>query len=202
MSYDAAPITSLPLFRLIPSVSFDSSQLLQLPLELLASMAVVHPITYLGLKKTKGTRIRNVATGFVWILCLPAASLMSIELSGLIAISICVVAFDLIVVSLCSLRVLRVLMRPGPREESGTRWRVDQSKLRSFCSIMAIVGMLLFRSGGNLFTAALCVFEQIGETGKSDMLLSLFLSDVPASLLLPLLLVQRAGKLMCCGNCD
>lgn len=125
---------------------------------------------------------------------------MSIELSSLTVVFICVLAFDLIVISFCSLSVLRVLMRPGPGEEGGAGWQVDQSKLRAFYTIMAILGVLLFRFGGNLFTAALCVFVQIGETVKCGMLLSLFLSDVPSSLVLPLLFLQRAGKLMCCGN--
>ncbi|KAI3376422.1 hypothetical protein L3Q82_016443 [Scortum barcoo] len=32
-------------------------------------LAVVHPVTYLGLKQSGGIRIRNISTGCVWLLC-------------------------------------------------------------------------------------------------------------------------------------
>eukprot|EP00064_Thunnus_orientalis_P023959 superscaffoldBa00009649_g24223 len=32
-------------------------------------LAVVHPVTYLGLRKARGIRIRNITIGCVWLLC-------------------------------------------------------------------------------------------------------------------------------------
>ncbi|GLD73492.1 uncharacterized protein AKAME5_002481700, partial [Lates japonicus] len=115
-------------------------------------LAVVHPITYLGLRKTKGIRIRNIIIGCVWILCFAATSSMTLrdEVSMLI-LSFSVLGFMLSVISFCSISVLCTLIRPGPADRVEGRQRIDQSKLRAFYTIMAILGVLLIRFGGNCF---------------------------------------------------
>eukprot|EP00064_Thunnus_orientalis_P019247 superscaffoldBa00004732_g19363 len=89
-------------------------------------LAVVHPVTYLGLRKARGIRIRNITIGCVWLLC---------------------------------------FVTTGPGEGGGSRQQVQQSKLRAFYTIMAILGVLLLRFGQNTLSAALYASPQLGETG-------------------------------------
>lgn len=120
-------------------------------------LAVVHPITYLSLKRERGIRIRNIIIGCVWLLCIVGTGLLNINFSFLLLI------FSLIVVSFCSISVLCTLIRPGPGERGGDRARVDQSKQRAFYTIMAILGMVLLRLLSSLgcftysFLVRLCV---------------------------------------------
>ncbi|TNN38147.1 hypothetical protein EYF80_051685 [Liparis tanakae] len=79
-------------------------------------LAVVHPVTYLGLKKGKGIRLRNISIGCVWLM-----------------------AFSNI----------------GPGAGGEGRPRVDQSKMRAFYTIMAILEALFIRVGATVVTAAL-----------------------------------------------
>ncbi|TNN35400.1 hypothetical protein EYF80_054436 [Liparis tanakae] len=108
-------------------------------------LAVVHPVTYLGLRRERGVRIRTVSVGCVWLLCFGMAAIeISLDFTWL---SLCLLIFSVIVISFCSLSVLYILIRPGPGEQGGDRERVDQSKRRAFYTIMAILGVLLLRCG-------------------------------------------------------
>ncbi|KAI9524414.1 hypothetical protein NQZ68_018097 [Dissostichus eleginoides] len=92
------------------------------------------------------------------------------------------------------LSVLHVLIRPGPGEQGGDRTIVDQSKRRAFYTIVAILGVLLFRSCGNMALVVLTVFNE----GICVMVVSESWFTLPSSLVLPLLFLHRAGKLSCC----
>ncbi|KAF3837439.1 hypothetical protein F7725_004903, partial [Dissostichus mawsoni] len=123
-------------------------------------LAVVHPVTYLNLKGQRGVRIRNICIGFVWLLCLVAIIPLSLQ-KDVLFFHLSLMIFSLMVVAFCSLAVLRELIRPGLGEQGGDRKRVDQSKRRAFYTIVAILGVLLFRFCGNMTWVALSVKKEI-----------------------------------------
>ncbi|XP_056225891.1 uncharacterized protein LOC130164919 [Seriola aureovittata] len=112
-------------------------------------LAVVHPVTYLGLRQSGGVRIRNISIGCVWLICFGTLSgfiLLDRSFTGVAAS--CLLVFSLIVVSFCSLSVLCVLIGPGPGDVGGDRERVDQTKRRAFYTITVIMGALVLRFMG------------------------------------------------------
>ncbi|KAM7376976.1 hypothetical protein PAMA_013657 [Pampus argenteus] len=164
-------------------------------------LAVVHPVTYLGLRKASVVRIRNITIGCVWLLCLTGTGLMSVEDTRAIIIPICffsVISF--IIISFCSLHVLCVLIRPKPGEGGVSRQQVHHSKLVAFYTMMAILGVLVLRFGANVFIIILHTLPKLGDIGKCGLWLSTSWVFLPSSLVLPLLFLHRAGKLPCCKN--
>ncbi|XP_040887710.1 uncharacterized protein LOC121177444 [Toxotes jaculatrix] len=162
-------------------------------------LAVVHPITYRGLRQGGGARIRNISTGCVWLLC--SGWMTVLNLTGpefTMVLYLCIMVSLLVVMSFCSISVLRALKRPGPGEVGGNRERADQSKQRAFHTIVAIMGVLLFRFGGNLIGNLLFSSSALEPSDLCVVRLSAFWLDLPSSLVLPLLFLHRAGKLRCC----
>ncbi|XP_078020887.1 uncharacterized protein LOC144459928, partial [Epinephelus lanceolatus] len=157
-------------------------------------LAVVHPVTYLSLRGERGIRIRNISIGCVWLICVGATGLVTLEDIAILW-DFCLLGFSLIIMSFCSLSVLCVLIRPGPGEQGGDTERVDESKRRAFYTIVAILGVLLLRCCGNMMWAALIALEKSDECA---VMLGDIWFNVPSSLVLPLLFLHRAGKLLCC----
>ncbi|KAJ4945009.1 hypothetical protein JOQ06_013548 [Pogonophryne albipinna] len=155
-------------------------------------LAVVHPVTYLGLRQGGGVRIRNISIGCVWFLglvCLAASFLSGQELSRILYS--CITCLSLSGVTFCSVSVLCVLNRPRPGEGGGNKEHTDQSKQRAFYTIMGIMGVLLLRLGVNVIT-------NIMYNDFCVALISNLWSGLPSSLVLPLLFLHRVGKLQCC----
>lgn len=119
-------------------------------------LAVVHPITYLGLRKARGVRIRNISIGCVWPLSLVLASVIIIPKHPTVdaILSLCPLVLSLVVVSFCSLSVLHVLIRPGPGDRGRDKDRIDKSKQKAFVTITAITGVLWLWFGGLLVSIA------------------------------------------------
>ncbi|KAM3590993.1 uncharacterized protein V6R79_020303 [Siganus canaliculatus] len=164
-------------------------------------LAVVHPVTYRNLWKQNAVRVRNGASGCGWLLSVAAASLLFLEDKAAMSITMCcVMAVVLIAFSFFSASVLCVLKRPGPGEGGGARQRVDQSKLRAFHTIVAVLGALLVKFGGLLIALAFNVSMQLLSRNICAVQLTLIWFSVPSSLVLPLLFLHRAGKLVCCTN--
>lgn len=142
-----------------------------------------------------GVRIRNIIIGCVWQLCFGWVGLIILFCPNFPIIPfLCLFAFTLIVVSFCSLSVLCLLIRPGPGDVGGDRVHADQSKQRAFHTVMAIMGVLLFKFGGLL----VCTGISLGMRSSSDgcvLLMSAFWLCLPSSLVLPLLFLHRTGKL-------
>lgn len=160
-------------------------------------IAVVHPVTYLRLKGPRGVRIRNIAIICVWLLC------VALVISGLLklfnsftTLYFCIMTLVLVVVSICCLAVLWTLKRPAP----GNPIRVDQSKLRVFHAIATITAVLGVSLGGvsvcNAFKAS---HEQNLNDGCIPTLCAAWMS-LPCSLVLPIMFLQRTGKLQCHRN--
>ncbi|KAM3590831.1 uncharacterized protein V6R79_017440 [Siganus canaliculatus] len=161
-------------------------------------LAVVHPVTYRNLGKENGVRIRNVSTGCAWLLSIVATSLMiTSDLILMNAVLLCFLSLILVIISFCSLSVLCVLIRPGPGERGGARQRVDQSKLRAFYTITAILGVLLVRFVGNILTSSLYNSLLLEESERCGAMMMTFWVGLPSSLVAPLLFLHRAGKLPC-----
>ncbi len=160
-------------------------------------LAVVHPVTYLGLRQSGGVRIRNISTVCAWLLCFGwSGTLRIVDLP--VVPYICFLVLSLIVVSFCSLSVVCVLIRPGPGEVGGDRERVDQSKQRAFHTIMAIVGVLWLWFAGFLVCLTLDSSNLLSHDDGCVVLISANWFNLPSGLILPLLFLHRAGKLPCC----
>ncbi|TNN36269.1 hypothetical protein EYF80_053558 [Liparis tanakae] len=164
-------------------------------------LAVVHPVTYLGLKKGKGIRLRNISIGCVWLLAFSNIGLRFVDESHFLNIFfLFILSSNFMVISLCSLSVLYVLIRPGPGAGGEGRPRVDQSKMRAFYTIMAILGALVLRVGGSAAHYTVYGSPHVGGSEQCAVFLSISWLNVPSSLVLPLLFIHRAGKLLCCKN--
>ncbi len=161
-------------------------------------LAVVHPITYLGLKNARGVRIRNISIGCVWLLCFIWSGGTVLLLTTLrIFLLFCFLVFSLVVISFCSLSVLRVLIRPGPGEVGWDKEWVDQWKQREFLTIMAVMRVLWLWFGGILVSYALDASPQLSPNVGCVVKTSAFWSSLSSSLVSPLSYLLRAGKLPC-----
>lgn len=155
-------------------------------------LAVVHPITYLELRSARGVRIRNISTGCVWLLCFgllyptikPSPSLPNIHL-------FCLLVFSLAVVSFCSLSVLRALLVSGPRAGGGDQGRVDQSKKRTFLTILVITGVLCLWFVGLFVSSVLQEIKLMSTDVSCLFTVSVAVCNIPSSVTLPLLYLRK-----------
>ncbi|KAM3590406.1 uncharacterized protein V6R79_009029 [Siganus canaliculatus] len=159
-------------------------------------LAVVYPVIYRSLRTERGGRMRNATVGGVWLLILVAAALVFSSFPFQV-VAIGLMVGTLIAVSFCSLSVLCVLIRPGPGEEGGARKRVDLSKLKAFYTITAILGALLLKFGGGLLSTMLVYTGNVDDALRCGGVTGWYWFGLPSSLVLPLLFLQRAGKLAC-----
>ncbi|KAM8899869.1 uncharacterized protein AB9W97_010092 isoform 1-T1 [Spinachia spinachia] len=164
-------------------------------------VAVVHPVAYLRLRSQKGATARDVSIGCVWLLCFANISLLPCaDSNSMTILALCLEVFIFIVVSFCSLSVLCVLIGPGPGSGGEGRQRVDRSKMRSFYTVVVIMGLLVVRVGGTAVYSALYVSPDVGASEICSLLLASTWSTLPCSLVLPVLFLHRAGKRLLCMN--
>ncbi|XP_044040228.1 uncharacterized protein LOC122870237 [Siniperca chuatsi] len=162
-------------------------------------LAVVHPVTYLGLRQSGGVRIRNISVVCVWLLCFGWTGVLALYDPHFPSIPFsCILVFTLFVVSPCSLSVLCVLIRPGPGKVGGGEERVDQSKQRAFHTVVAITGVLWLWFVGLLVCVALEASLLLSYSDGCVVAVSAIWLNLPSSLVLPLLFLHRAGKRLCC----
>ncbi|KAK7910064.1 hypothetical protein WMY93_014748 [Mugilogobius chulae] len=104
-------------------------------------LAVVQPITYLRLKKRGGVMIRNVSIGCAWLFSAVSViiSVMVNRTTNPLIFGFAVAVLSIVLVSLCSVSVLYVLIRPGPGEGGGDKKRIDQTKRAAAFTLMAIL---------------------------------------------------------------
>ena len=195
-------LTDLPWMAVVGTYFFFFNSSVQVSFHILTCveryLAVVHPVTYLSLKKEKWVRIRNIIIGCMWLMCIVGTTLFNMDSKFLTILNYCVGSLIFIIVSFCSLSVLCVLIRPGPGEGGGGRQQVDQSKLRAYYTIMAILGVLMFRFMGMLISGLLISSPKLSKKYLCVVCYSSSWYCLPSSLVLPLLFLQRAGKLPCC----
>ncbi|KAM3590567.1 uncharacterized protein V6R79_012006 [Siganus canaliculatus] len=160
-------------------------------------LAVVHPVTYRNLRTEKGARIRNISIGSVWAVCIISIGTISMDdPHTMVLSSTLTISFELLLVSFISLSVLYVLIRPGPGEEGGARQRVDQSKLKAFYTIVAILGVLTLRLLSFILAGFLFTLQK-DEKQSCGAWFSITWCGIPCSCVLPLLFLHRAGQLPC-----
>ncbi|CAJ1048262.1 hypothetical protein EYF80_051682 [Xyrichtys novacula] len=159
-------------------------------------LAVVHPVTYLGLKNERGVCLRNISIGFVWLLSFVLWGVgLESEYGFPIAPVLSTASFALIIICFCNISILCVLVRPKPGEGAG----VEQTKLRAFQTITAIMGVLCFWFVGFLVSVSLRRTGVLIRSVRCVVIATLSCYNVPSSLVLPLLYLHRAGKLPCCS---
>lgn len=159
-------------------------------------LAVVYPITYLRLKRGNGHRIRNVTSCCVWLLSFGLIFLI-LDSKLLLIVDACILVISVIMISFCSVSVLFFLIGPRPGEQGGRRDIVDQSKRRAFFAIMVTLATLLIRCIFNLaWTASLI---QGGQSACVSLAASTW-SNIPGSLVLPLLFIYRGEVFRCWKN--
>ena len=155
-------------------------------------LAVVHPVTYRGLRNSRGDMIRNIGIFSVWLLSFLFNSAAEYNQVLSLLLFICVLVTSLVVVSFCSISVLCALTRPGPGEQG----RVDQSKQRAFFTVMAILGALSFWLFGFLVSSVLKI-SQLSKSVTCLIQASFVWFSLPSSLVLPLLYLHKNGKFSC-----
>lgn len=160
-------------------------------------LAVVHPITYVSLKNAKGIRMRNIAVGCSWLLCFSALGFLYIQNEAANVVSFTLAVLSLIVISFFSLSILCILIRPRPVEVGKRRQQVDQSKLRAFNTVMAILIVLLLKLIGNIIGIWVYASKNLNDATECAMWLCSLWSNVPSMLLLPLLYLMRQKNLSC-----
>lgn len=108
---------------------------------------------------------------------------------------LCCVVFAILIITFCSLSVLCVLIRPRLGESGREKEKADQLKLRAFHTITAILGVLWLCCISYLIGIALneSTFLSKGVKCVIDMTINWF--NLPSSLILLLLYLQRTGKL-------
>lgn len=161
-------------------------------------LAVVHPITYLTLRKEKGIKIRNIFVVCVWVMCFASLSILVLkDGSGENLLSF-VILPTLITMIFCNLNILLVLIRPHP----GNRHcqKVDKSKMISFYIISIIMFVLLLRFGWDLFSFRLICFFKFQWEQVCIILMSTVWTSIPSSVVLPLIFLYRARKLLWCNK--
>lgn len=157
-------------------------------------LAVVHPTFYLSLRNERGVRLRNVAVLCVWLLSFVSMGLMAFR-KFLTVFDVCVLVVNLTLVSFCSLSVMSNLYRPSPgNKEAGLR-RVDQAKQRAFKTILIILVVQVLRFVGSVIWS---IVDGLSLSSYCLLVAVVALVNLPSSFVLPLLFLQREGKLVCC----
>lgn len=161
-------------------------------------LAVVHPITYLTLRKDKGIKIRNIFIVCVWVMCFVSLTFLGLTDAGDEILLNFIIIPTLITVIFCNLNILMVLIRPHP----GNRHcqKVDKSKMISFCIIFVIMFVLLLRFGWDIFSFRLICFFKFQWEQICIILMSTVWTSIPSSMVLPLIFLYRTRKLWCKKN--
>lgn len=162
--------------------------------------AVIHPVAYMRQKNSRGIRIRNVVVGFCWLLCFSSISLQSVE--GAVANAViyyALLASSLAAVSFFSFSVLYVLIRPRPAEVAHNRQQVDQQKRKAFKMMTAILSVMLLKLANNLLSTTTYVLITDPAAHCKLWMFTLW-TNIPSTLVIPLLYVQRQRKAQCCDH--
>lgn len=150
-------------------------------------LAVLHPITYRALRKAKANRIRIASMSFAWIVSFAAPFFTFVNSPAPVMFMASVVVLYFIAFLFLSFSVVFALTteRFGP-------------KLRAFHILLVILGVLFVRFSGHLVLVVFVFFSFLGRSGLCSFILSELWFGLPSSLVLPLLYLNKAGKLHCC----
>lgn len=152
-------------------------------------LAVVHPIRYVWTRQSAGIRLRNVSIVCAWLLCLPVSTMKYIQR----CIYSLFFLFFSVLFSSGTLYVLFVMSCAGPKGES-------RNKRRALHTVAAITTTLVLRFLGNLVPVILLATWHLSLSQQCLMAMMSLPFLLPASLVMPLLFLQRAGKLPNCQH--
>ncbi|KAM3590934.1 uncharacterized protein V6R79_019097 [Siganus canaliculatus] len=162
-------------------------------------LAVVRPVAYVRLQRTRGVRLRDASVAAVWLLCLGWMGITGVQLPDFPVVPLlCTLSGSIALITFCCLSVLRVLGQSGPGEVGGAKRRADQSKRRALHIMFAVMGVLLLRFAGLLVTFGLSFLDSLALDDLCVVLDCGILLVVPSSLVLPLLFLHKAGRLASC----
>lgn len=163
-------------------------------------LAVVHPVAYMRLKDARGIRIRNFIVGCGWLLCFSTTGLMYIKghVANLV-VYFTLLGSSLVVVSSFSFSVLHILIRPRAAEVAKKRRQVDQQKIRAFKMMMAILTALVLKFATSIVTTVTYTFILDFST-QCNLWMGTRWADIPSTLVIPLLYVQRQRKAQSANN--
>lgn len=151
-------------------------------------LAVVHPIRYMWMRQSAGIRLRNIAIGCAWLLGLPACVMGNTR--RIYTFSILFFSFLFSSGTLCA---LFAMTQSGPKRES-------RDKQRALHTIAAITATLVLRFLGNLIPFIFRATSVLNKRQLCLMMTMLLPTFLPTSVVMPLLFLQRAGKLPNCKN--
>ncbi|XP_058481440.1 uncharacterized protein LOC131456809 [Solea solea] len=161
-------------------------------------LAVVHPITYLGLRQSGGVRIRNVSIAFGWLWISAWVGIFHLYYPKIPHVPYFVVlATSLVGISFCSISVLCVLIHPGPGDVGGNSPRVDRSKRNAFNTMTAILAVLCLFFVSFIVALAVENSQVLSYNVGCAVLIAALWFSLPVSLVLPMLFIHRSGKLLC-----
>lgn len=160
-------------------------------------LAVVHPVTYLNLRKRRWIWARNMTVLFAWMYSSLWLGLsLSLQPNEILTAFMILLLSDVCIVVFCSVSVLCTLRNPSPGEGSG----VCQSKQKAFYTIFIILAVLMLWLMWTLLTAWLVMSNQLDFDLLCTLKKSMCWFAFPSSLVLPVLFLHRAGKLPKCGG--
>ncbi|MED6252323.1 hypothetical protein ATANTOWER_010146 [Ataeniobius toweri] len=138
-----------------------------------------------------GITIRNISICCVWLLCFARIGLFA-KREVYTIVDFFLLIISILVTMFCSVSVLRVLVRTGPGEKA-REW-VDQSKKKSFYTLVIILSVLLLRFVSSMVWTALF----LSMVNKECLILAcLNWCNLPSSLVLPLLFLHKGGRFNC-----
>lgn len=152
-------------------------------------LAVVHPIRYMWMRQSAGIWLRNVSIGCAWLLCLSSCV---VDLA-IIRYYPFPILFSSVFVSSGTLCVLFAVSRSGPMRESG-------AKRRALHTVATITATLTMRFLTSLLPTILLVTLHLSQSQQCLLVMSSLTFSLPCSLVMPLLFLQRAGKLSNCQH--
>lgn len=152
-------------------------------------LAVVHPIRYVWTRQSAGIRLRNVFIGCAWLLCLPSCVMDYVHRR---TYGFCLLFFA-VLFSSGTLCVLFVIHRAGPKRQS-------RDKRRALCTVAAITVSLVLRFFGNMIPVILLATLDLRWSQQCFIITASLPISLPSSLVMPLLFLQRAGKLPNCQH--
>ncbi|XP_054916831.1 uncharacterized protein LOC129379912 [Poeciliopsis prolifica] len=155
-------------------------------------LAVVHPTFYLSLRNQRGVRLRNVAVLCVWLLSFVCTALMAFR-KFLAFFDVCLLVANLAFVSFCSFSVMSSLYQPSPGGKEARR--VDRAKQGAFRTILIILLVQVLRFIGSVIWS---IVDGLNLSSNCLLVAVGVLVNLPSSFVLPLLFLQREGKLVCC----
>lgn len=151
-------------------------------------LAVVYPIGYMWMRQSTGIRLRNGVIGFAWLLCL-LPCVLNFNIIHFFAFAL---LFSSAFFSTGTLCVLFAVNHLGPMRKS-------RARQRALHTVAAISTCLVLRFLSGVVNP---IFNEPSHLSMTHciMMMSSLPFSLPSNLVMPLLFLQRVGKLSNCQH--